>query len=364
MGTISEFLLAKEIDKEKVMFDAFDGCNTMSGSVKGVQRLFRHQSVYSIYVNCRNHKLALCFKHVMKGYSILQETDACLLSFAKLFEYSAQKDNVLRNIQEVKGEKVLETIKPAATRWLSHKDACIRIFHRFESYIDALDQIYTKTKDPQVFDVRTILLKSEVVPMIVILCDILSVTNKLSLILQSSHVNFTKLPVYVESKINALHSIVDSLVKDSGKSPEYVSKIDSFFEVITERNSLGRRLRNLTDIDKFDMDVFMNRTVKPLIQDLVNEIKEAMQVEPVFQAFGVLDPGNLPDNIEDLLGYGEADISVLSKHYGTALEDTYKRHKKTGTPILDGPKLVAEFNSFKRQMYALKQMRESDTNKI
>lgn len=86
MGTMSDFLIAKGIDIEKVMFVAFDGCNTMSGSVKGVQRLFCHHSVYSIYVNCRNHKLALCFKHVMKDYSILQETDACLISFAKLFE--------------------------------------------------------------------------------------------------------------------------------------------------------------------------------------------------------------------------------------------------------------------------------------
>lgn len=363
MGTISNLLIAKGIDIEKVIFVAFDGCNTMSGSVKGVQRLFRHQSVYSIYVNCRNHKLALCFKLVMKDYSILQETDACLVSFAKLFEYSAQKDNVLRNIQEVKGEKVLEPIKPSVTRWLSHKDSCVRIFHRYESYIDALDQIYTKTKDPQVFGVRAILLKPEVVAMIVILCDILSVTNKLSLILQSSDVNFTKLPVYVDSTINALQSIVDCLDKDSGKSLEYFSKIDSFFEVISERNQLGRRLRNLTDIDKFDKDVFMSGTIKPLVQDLINEIKEAMHVEPVLQAFGVLDPRNLPDNIEELIGYGEAEITELSKHYGTALQDTYKRHTKTGTPILDGPKLVAEFNSFKHQMYALKQ-RVSDTDKV
>ncbi|CAG2234077.1 unnamed protein product [Mytilus edulis] len=100
--------------------------------------------------------------------------------------------------------------------------------------------------------------------------------------------------------------------------------------VIAERNSLGRRLRNLTDMDKFDMDVFMNRTLKPLINDLINEIKEAMQVEPVLQAFGVLDPRNLPDNIEDLLGYGEADISVLSNHYGTAFRGHYQKAQKNG----------------------------------
>ena len=73
----------------------------------------------------------------------------------------------------------MEPIKPSVTRWLSHKDACVRIFHRYESYIDALDQIYTKTKDPQVFGVRAILLKPEVAAMIVIFATFLALQTNL-----------------------------------------------------------------------------------------------------------------------------------------------------------------------------------------
>ena len=95
-------------------------------------------------------------------------------------------------------------VKPSLTRWLSHKNCCIRMFDRYESFIDALDQIYSKTTDPQVFGVRAVLLKPTVITMIVILCDILTETNKLSLLLQSDDVNFTKLPGYVQSLISSL----------------------------------------------------------------------------------------------------------------------------------------------------------------
>lgn len=62
---IMSFLLAERLNITKVLFVIFDGFNTMSGRVKKVQKLFRHYSVPSIYINCRKYKLAFCFKHLM-----------------------------------------------------------------------------------------------------------------------------------------------------------------------------------------------------------------------------------------------------------------------------------------------------------
>lgn len=91
MNALNVFLLAKGLDITKAYLVAFDGCNTMSGCVKVVQRQFKHQSLYCEYVNCRNHKLALCFKHLMKKYPILEELDSCLVAFSKLFDKSAMR---------------------------------------------------------------------------------------------------------------------------------------------------------------------------------------------------------------------------------------------------------------------------------
>ena len=42
-------------------------------------------------------------------------------------------------------------------------------------------------------------------------------------------------------------------------------------------------------------------------------------IHPVLQAFGVLDPRNLPEESEELHEYGHSDIDRLADHYGSAL---------------------------------------------
>lgn len=352
MEALSSFLLAKGIDIKKVVFIAFDGCNTMSGVNKGVQRLFRHRSVYALYINCRNHKLALCFKHLFKQYPLLEETDATLVSLSNLFEYSPQKQAVLEKVQEVKGEKILLPIRPSVTRWLSHRDCCVRLVDRYESIIDALDEIYTmKGKDPQVLGVRIALLKPDVVCMVLALCEVLSETNKLSLILQKEDTNFVKLPVYVNSTISCIQEIERKLEDREYEQLHFFSKCDEILDIVKDRAALVRRMRGGDDFDK---DSVVTKIIIPLMKSLENEINDAFHCNPVLRAFGVLDPRNFPEDLQDMQEYGQLEIDVLSNHYGKVLKDTYEGHTETGIPFVDGERLKIEFSAFKHQIYALK----------
>lgn len=67
----------------------------------GLQRRIRHESPFALYVNCRNHRLALCLVHLIKKYPVLQEIDSLLISLWKLFEFSPQKMAVFKNIDPV-----------------------------------------------------------------------------------------------------------------------------------------------------------------------------------------------------------------------------------------------------------------------
>lgn len=49
-----------------------------------LQRRIRHESPFALYVNCRNHRLALCLVHLIKKYPVLQEIDSLLISLWKL----------------------------------------------------------------------------------------------------------------------------------------------------------------------------------------------------------------------------------------------------------------------------------------
>ena len=49
----------------------------------------------------------------------------------------------------------------------------------------------------------------------------------------------------------------------------------------------------------------------PFVYSLINEIDTALQCSPVLKAFGVLDPRNLPLEIEDLNDYGNVSESHI-----------------------------------------------------
>ena len=54
----------------------------MSGKEGGLKRRIRRYSPFNIYVNCRNHRLALSLPHIMKNKNfsnILVDYDALLL---------------------------------------------------------------------------------------------------------------------------------------------------------------------------------------------------------------------------------------------------------------------------------------------
>ena len=51
----------------------------MSGVNKGVRRRFHHIFPHQIFINCRNHKLTLCVKNLLKQFPILQNLDNLLI---------------------------------------------------------------------------------------------------------------------------------------------------------------------------------------------------------------------------------------------------------------------------------------------
>ena len=88
MVAVSQFFLAKNIKLDQILFSVLDGNNAMSGKKNGLQRRRRNFSPFNIYINCRNHRLALCLPHLMKNIEyaeLLLDEDAVLLGVWKMF---------------------------------------------------------------------------------------------------------------------------------------------------------------------------------------------------------------------------------------------------------------------------------------
>ena len=62
--------VVKILKEQETELCCLDGTNSMSREISGLQRI-HHISPHSMYVNCRCHRLALCFKHLIDQFSWL-----------------------------------------------------------------------------------------------------------------------------------------------------------------------------------------------------------------------------------------------------------------------------------------------------
>ena len=147
--TILNVLESKHLDKSYLRFSGLDGTNAMSGERKGLQRLLRHTAPHAQYLNCRNHRLALCLVHLIPRHKKLLELDWLLIALWKIFKYSTIKQAIFEEAQVTHDMKPAKILKACVTRWLTHGKSCIRIISRFESLVDALDTIFSQRGDAE-----------------------------------------------------------------------------------------------------------------------------------------------------------------------------------------------------------------------
>ena len=124
MDKVQEILVNNNIDISHTRFSCLDGTNTMSSERTGLQRMIHNAAPFSIYIKCRCHRLALYFKHLFDHVLWLESIDRLLLGLWKGFYYTGKTHHILKSIQKAYGLKVLNLVKAAVTRWLSHGAAC------------------------------------------------------------------------------------------------------------------------------------------------------------------------------------------------------------------------------------------------
>lgn len=161
----------------------------MSGDISGVQRRVRHLAPHSIYSNCRNHRLAQIFVHLLKKYSILQDVDSMLISLWKLFHYSPVKQHVFKDIRlNVYCQSILKTLKFQLQDGFC-TELHVRVISRNQQ-LEAIDALFNNKREPELKGLRETLLNGDVLLCILFLSDFLKIINKLSLWLQRSTVFF------------------------------------------------------------------------------------------------------------------------------------------------------------------------------
>lgn len=330
---ICEVLENKGIDMNKMMFNGMDGTNTMSGERSGLQRRFRHRVPHTKYTNCRCHKLALVFVHLLPRFQVLRDVDCVILSCWKMMKYSSVKRAVFDDAQETFGEKKRKLLKAAVTRWLSHGEASKRLISRYPSLIDALDSILQNGSDQEVKGIRDELLQPDILLFLLLLSDILSHINRFSLFLQRKNLIFSE----ISCKFTRLKRSIDQLKTTDGLL--FQKHSIQFLKISRERMELARKLRGNNLIDILDDSEFderikkFSRTLKiPFLEAVLEELVLAFKTtDPIYLAFDVFNVASSEFDLEQKIEC----INVLKDFYGEPQQSTFLNETNFSRPIID-----------------------------
>ena len=163
-------------------------------------------------------------------------------------------------------------MKAVVTRWLSHVAACKRCRERYHIIIEALDDIISTSNNPELVTYRNTLLDTETVYQITFLEDVLSVTNILSLLLQSDKNYFSAIARSVNTVIEILKNIGENTdanhLKNFNNAIEIIEKI----EVYERQNIVSSGMRKCQKQDhNLTKDIFHKKFIKPFIDELIKK---------------------------------------------------------------------------------------------
>ena len=355
---VYDYLVKNDIDFSRVRFSGMDGCSTMLGEHKGVTVHFKENSSHHSSIHCRNHRLALCFAHLIPFHKQFETFDGLLLNLYLLLKNSTVKSSIFQEVQNSYNLTSLKLIKAAVTRWLSHGKASQRVLDRYPQLVEALSKIYERKKEPAVQGLLQQLTHPETGATLCFLSDVIDSTNSLQVFLQHAHLNFLELP----SKVDSLIKVLELIQEDPCRPDSNFEKLDKFLEVASKTEQLHcTRSSSIT----FSKDRFIRDVTKPFLSDLIQEIKTAFEIPEHLKGFTVFDPQKLPLTRDELDTFGDDLIELLCQFYGQPYKISV-RGEEYLPKLIDGAALKSEFKVFKvfsfkeRFRYEMKQREELD----
>jgi hypothetical protein len=137
------------VDLRQAKFACMDTTNVNSGNRGGLKRHLAHIVPMLFWVGCGNHKLALCFKHLLGKFPVILETDAFLEALWKYFKYRTLAMASLERFADLYNETPVVRTCPSVTRWTAHERCCKSVLKGYRQILSSLIFLYNERKEPE-----------------------------------------------------------------------------------------------------------------------------------------------------------------------------------------------------------------------
>ena len=151
-----------------------DNTNVNSDSRGGFKRYILYEILMALWVGCGNHKLASCFKNLLKEFSCVAEFVTALLSLWKYFHYRPPAVNFLQESAKSYNENQALPVPqvpqggPLMGELVNH---CMRVTrHRFVHLLCVIN----KRKEPEALGIFMAIISEIFTASLLILRDVFS----------------------------------------------------------------------------------------------------------------------------------------------------------------------------------------------
>ena len=210
VDAITTYLESAELDISKLSSFGSDGASVMTGRLGGVATPLRTRNSQIIAVHCICHQLALASGQASNQVKYLKQMKEHLLALWKFFHFSTVRSAQLRSMQDIMDSPELNIVKGVDTRWLSHKAAVSVLLRSLAAVFVTLQQLV----DPTAVGLCTVLARYYFFTSLVLLNDVLSAVNRLSLVFQRSKIDLTIVSPLLNSTIESLKKLQEESASD------------------------------------------------------------------------------------------------------------------------------------------------------
>ena len=120
----------------------------------------------------------------------------------------------------------------------------------------------------------------------------------------------------------------------------YFGRIQKFISIASK--SAGGRFTTRS-YNEFEIDSFVEKTIKPFLNELMKEIDTAFNIPEELKGFTVLDPASFPTDSADLENFGNEYLETLAAFCGKA----FSTNGNVVPPILDRNALPLQYKAYK-----------------
>ena len=268
-----------------------------------------------LLVDCHNHKLALCFKHLLKEFPCVAEFDIALLSLWKYFHYRPLAVNFLQEFAEVYNENQALPVCPSATRWTSHGRACKALYEDYRAQIGALTVCYNERKEPEALGIFMAITSEIFTASILMLRDVFKAIAPPNLVLQTGNEQLCLTDVI--TYVLLTRSKLENLMAGEMKWFKEENFDDMACKAQQQTLSLPPSVRLWSADTSFRWEHYVTDVFKKLLSGFIEQLDVAFEQVEFWMAFGIFDPRKLPEKKEDLIQYANNELQDLGEHHGT-----------------------------------------------